>query len=197
MPTDGSLLASLQFYSLALTLLHTSPCLQVSAAMKKAGLGSCDLIIGIDFTASNEWQGRKTFNGESLHSLQGNKIYNPYQRVIAILGETLEPFAGKKRAIPAFGFGDVKTQDHALFPLKDDWSSCNGFYEVLQCYNKAAARVILSGPTSFAPIIRKAIEVMKLKRTYYVLVIIADGQMRVEEPTIQVSSACANEGQTN
>ena len=39
------------------------------------------IVFGIDLSASNEWQGRKTFQGQSLHKTQGNKIYNPYQKV--------------------------------------------------------------------------------------------------------------------
>jgi hypothetical protein len=40
------------------------------------------IAFGIDLSASNEWQGRKTFQGQSLHKTQTNKIYNPYQKVI-------------------------------------------------------------------------------------------------------------------
>ena len=39
------------------------------------------IIFGIDLSASNEWQGRKTFERQSLHKTQANKIFNPYQRV--------------------------------------------------------------------------------------------------------------------
>jgi hypothetical protein len=39
------------------------------------------IIFGIDLSASNEWQGRKTFSGNSLHKTQANKIFNPYQKV--------------------------------------------------------------------------------------------------------------------
>lgn len=38
------------------------------------------IAFGIDLSASNEWQGRKTFQGQSLHKTQ-NKVYNPYQKV--------------------------------------------------------------------------------------------------------------------
>ncbi len=39
------------------------------------------IAFGIDLSASNEWKGRKTFNGQSLHKTLTNKIYNPYQKV--------------------------------------------------------------------------------------------------------------------
>lgn len=150
---------------------------------------------GIDFTASNEWQGRTTFGGQSLHATHGNRVFNPYQRVIAILGETLEPFAGEKKLIPTYGFGDIRTQDHGIFPLKDDavdGAPCRGIYEVLHFYNRVSKAVVLSGPTSFAPIIRKAIEIVRLKNDYHILVIIADGQMSVELPTIDAIVTASN-----
>ncbi len=40
------------------------------------------IMFGIDLSASNEWHGQKTFQGQSLHKTQTNKIYNPYQKVI-------------------------------------------------------------------------------------------------------------------
>lgn len=45
-------------------------------------------------------------------------------------------------------------------------------------YENIAPAVELSGPTSFAPLIRKAIEIVKDSgRQYHCLVIIADGQV--------------------
>ena len=41
--------------------------------MKQAGLGQSRLILGIDFTASNEWQGRASLKGHSLHTLSSTK----------------------------------------------------------------------------------------------------------------------------
>ena len=56
---------------------------EVSEACRRAGLEASNLIIGVDFTASNEWQGRKSFGQNCLHKLSGSKIYNPYQKVRA------------------------------------------------------------------------------------------------------------------
>lgn len=39
------------------------------------------ITFGIDLSASNQWHGRRCFQGQSLHQIQTNKIYNPYQKV--------------------------------------------------------------------------------------------------------------------
>ncbi|XP_014677348.1 PREDICTED: E3 ubiquitin-protein ligase RGLG1-like [Priapulus caudatus] len=165
---------------------HFSTLSEVSAAIQRAGLDRCNLIIGIDFTASNEWQGRTTFGGQSLHATHPTKrLFNPYQKVIAIVGETLEPFADDKKLIPTFGFGDVATRDRDVFTFHNDGSPSEGVYDVLQSYNRIVRDVVLSGPTSFAPLIRRAINIVKITGRYHILVVVADGQMAVESPTMQ------------
>ena len=71
-------------------------CIQsVSRAILEAGVSKASLVLGIDMTASNEWQGRLTFNRNSLHKIhpiRPDSVYNPYQRVINIIGKTLLPF---------------------------------------------------------------------------------------------------------
>lgn len=42
---------------------------QFTKALRNAGLEKCNLLLAIDFTKSNEWQGTNTFNGKCLHSL--------------------------------------------------------------------------------------------------------------------------------
>lgn len=56
------------------------------------------VIIGVDFTGSNEDSGKVTFNGKNLHTIDPN-ILNPYQEVIEIVGKTLEPFDDVKENI--------------------------------------------------------------------------------------------------
>ena len=86
---------------------------EVANAIKTAGLQNSQLIFGIDFTISNLENGLKTFNGRSLHFCD-DEIKNPYQKVIEILGKTLECFDVDGR-IPAFGFGDSTTKDRKVF----------------------------------------------------------------------------------
>jgi len=79
---------------------------QVKAALQLAGLESSNLIIGVDFTKSNEWTGKRCFNGRSLHHLGGPP--NPYEQAISIIGKTLSGF-DEDNQIPCFGFGDSKS----------------------------------------------------------------------------------------
>ena len=87
-------------------------------------------MLGIDYTASNKYQGEESFGGKSLHSINIDQL-NPYQQVITVMGKTLEPFA-TSGYIPAFGFGDIMTSDQKVFRLKKDSSNedCRSFSEV-------------------------------------------------------------------
>ncbi|XP_077998287.1 uncharacterized protein LOC144451350 [Glandiceps talaboti] len=153
---------------------------EVTRALQKAGLESCNLIFGVDYTASNEWQGEQTFNGHSLHSLNASQP-NPYQQVITILGNTLAPL-DDDGIIPTFGFGDESTRDKRVFPFKQN-GYCFGIGEVLQHYNEITANIRLSGPTNFAPLIYQAVDIVKQTHAYHILVIIADGQVTTERAT--------------
>lgn len=148
---------------------------QVTVALRESGLESSNLIIGIDFTKSNEWTGKVSFNNKSLHAI-GNSV-NPYEKAISIIGKTLSPF-DEDNLIPCFGFGDVTTHDQDVFSFHSDHSPCHGFEEVLACYKKIVPNLQLSGPTSYGPVIDAAVDIVE--RTggqYHVLVIIADGQV--------------------
>ena len=137
---------------------------EVARAIKLAGITKSDIIIGVDFSASNEWQGRKSYSCHSLHDVSNSKTFNPYQRVLSIIGSTLEQF-DSDHMIPVYGFGDKLTKDEAVFPFKEMGTSCVGFIDVLEKYHRVARTVRLGGPTSFEPIIRKAIEIVKEKQS--------------------------------
>lgn len=148
---------------------------QVISALREAGLESSNLILGIDFTKSNEWTGKYSFHRKSLHAIGSTP--NPYEQAISIIGRTLTPF-DEDNLIPCFGFGDATTHEQYVFSFYPDQRSCNGFEESLARYREIVPHLKLSGPTSFAPVIDAAIDIVeKTNWQYHVLVIIADGQV--------------------
>lgn len=148
---------------------------QVTTALRDAGLESSNLIVGVDFTKSNEWTGKVSFNNRCLHAIGDTP--NPYEKAISIIGKTLSPF-DEDNLIPCFGFGDATTHDDAVFSFHSDHSPCNGFEEVLSCYRKIVPNLRLSGPTSYGPVIEAAIDIVESSGgQFHVLLIIADGQV--------------------
>lgn len=163
--------------------------------LKKSGLESSRMIIGIDFTQSNERNGEKSFDGKSLHDITG---LNPYQEVITILGKTLASFDEDGEFL-CYGFGDSKTKDKAVCNLLrynndrcKESARCKSLNEVLDTYNHAIQTLKLSGPTSFTPLIKKAIETCKQEKQYYVLVIITDGETMTPEEDAQTIVEASN-----
>lgn len=87
------------------------------------------------------------------------------------------------------------TTDKSVFPFLPNEQPCNGFEQVLARYSEIVPFIQLSGPTNFAPLIHKAINIVKQTKgyvllptvpysnRYHILLIIADGQVSVEEPT--------------
>ncbi|XP_022729328.1 E3 ubiquitin-protein ligase RGLG2-like [Durio zibethinus] len=148
---------------------------QVTDALAHAGLESSNLIVGIDFTKSNEWTGARSFHRRSLHHIGDEQ--NPYEQAISIIGKTLSSF-DEDNLIPCFGFGDASTHDQEVFSFYPDERFCNGFEEVLSRYRETVPNLRLAGPTSFAPIIEMAITIVEQSGgQYHVLLIIADGQV--------------------
>jgi len=126
-----------------------------------------------------------------MHKLFTTKL-NPYQQVIRIIGRTLEDFDDDK-LIYSYGFGDETTTNRTVFPFFAD-RACNGLQEVENRYIEITPHVILRGPTNFAPIIREAIRIVNEKKSYHILIIIADGQVANEYDTRQAivdASNCA------
>ncbi|OIT29943.1 e3 ubiquitin-protein ligase rglg1 [Nicotiana attenuata] len=149
---------------------------QVTDALARAGLESSNLIVGIDFTKSNEWTGARSFQGKSLHHIADNQ-QNPYEQAISIIGRTLSKF-DEDNLIPCFGFGDASTHDQQVFSFYPDEEVCYGFEQVLSRYRELVPQLRLAGPTSFAPIIEMAISIVEQSGgQYHVLLIIADGQV--------------------
>ncbi|GLU11354.1 hypothetical protein SLE2022_281090 [Rubroshorea leprosula] len=148
---------------------------EVTVALAQAGLESSNLIVGIDFTKSNEWTGARAFHRKSLHHV--GEGLNPYEQAISIIGKTLAAF-DEDNMIPCYGFGDASTHDQDVFSFLPDERFCHGFVEVLSRYREIVPHLRLAGPTSFAPIIEMAMTIVEQSGgQYHVLLIIADGQV--------------------
>ena len=84
---------------------------------------SCELIVGVDFTKSNTWTGKASFDGQCLHSLSAGM--NPYEHAISAVARTLRDF-DDDNLIPAFGFGDQSTGDQTVFHFNKGGEPCLG-----------------------------------------------------------------------
>jgi len=160
---------------------------EVQRELERAGLESSQLIIGIDYTKSNKYNGRHTFGGKCLHSIDPNgKVLNPYQLVVRAIGRTLEHF-DDDHVIPTFGFGDSRTTNKEVFPFGGVHGKRApvGVYEVLARYNEITPKLTLSGPTNFAPLIKAAVRIVRDSKAFHILLIIADGQVTDERKTIR------------
>eukprot|EP00243_Klebsormidium_subtile_P005029 TRINITY_DN1964_c0_g1_i2.p1 TRINITY_DN1964_c0_g1~~TRINITY_DN1964_c0_g1_i2.p1 ORF type:complete len:313 (-),score=47.63 TRINITY_DN1964_c0_g1_i2:422-1360(-) len=95
----------------------------------------------------------------------------------SIIGRTLADF-DDDNLIPCYGFGDGTTHDQRVFSFFPDDRPCNGFEEALARYRAIIPHVKLAGPTSFAPIIDRAVSIVEASGgQYHILLIIADGQV--------------------
>ncbi|GMH34196.1 hypothetical protein BSKO_02030 [Bryopsis sp. KO-2023] len=148
---------------------------EVQQGLREAGLESSQLIVGLDFTKSNEWSGQKTFNSRCLHSI--SQTMNPYEHALSIIAKTMAPF-DDDNLIPCYGFGDLTSKDKKVFSFFPDNRPANGLHGAMMRYRQIAPHVQLSGPTSFAPILRQAMRtVLENGNEYHILVIVADGQV--------------------
>ena len=126
----------------------------------------------------------------NLHAFDGIDK-NPYQQVLSIMCKSLAPF-DDDQLIDAYGFGDSLTTNKSVFPFYTHYSNgittdiqCYKLEGVLERYTGLVPELKFSGPTSFAPIIRKAIELVRIRKEYHILLIIADGAVDDKQATIQ------------
>lgn len=162
---------------------------EVTQALRQAGLESSQLIVGVDFTGSNQVTGQKSFGGRCLHDTTHGT--NPYQRSLSIIAKVLADF-DDDNLIPAYGFGDHRTNDKAVFSFKDNDEPCAGLDGVLERYNAIAPCVDLQGPTSFAPLIRQCIQTVRETGEYHILLIVADGQVNCVKETADAIVEASN-----
>ncbi len=96
---------------------------------------------------------------------------------------------------PPCRFGDKRTTDQSVFALsaREDAPELPGFAAVLDCYTAVTPTITLDGPTSYAPLIYRAMEHVRSgpKSTFTILLIITDGAVTNEEETREAIVAAA------
>jgi hypothetical protein len=153
---------------------------EVTAALRKAGLEKSQMIVGVDFTQSNNWKGKSSFGRRCLHDVSEPASPKPYLQALSIIPKALWDF-DDDHMIPAYGFGDAQTGSHDVFSFQDNDIPCKGLTGCEQRYKEIAATANLSGPTSFAPLINQAVKIVCETNEYHILLILADGQVSDEE----------------
>lgn len=149
---------------------------ELSSALHKAGLETSQLIVGVDFTGSNVQTGAISYGGRCLHDISDRSCPNPYEQVLTIMAKTLYDF-DDDHLIPTYGFGDATTCQRRVFSFEKNDKPCKGLPGCIQRYREITRAVNLSGPTSFGPLIRQAIKVVRNTLEYHILLIVADGQV--------------------
>jgi len=152
---------------------------ELTTALRRAGMEQSQLVVGVDFTGSNQTNGRHSFSGRSLHDVSDPATPNPYVQALNIIGKALWNF-DDDHLIPAYGFGDLHTGSEGVFSFLPDDKPCKGLVGMAQRYEEIAKSVTLAGPTSFSPIIRQAIKLVQKTNEYHILLIVADGQVTKE-----------------
>jgi len=144
-----------------------------------------NMLVAIDFTGSN---GDPRVPG-TLHYGSG-QLVNNYIQAIQAVGNIVVEYDSDKM-IPAYGFGakpNVSSQVSHCFPLSGNWHSEEvwGIEGVIQAYSSCFSRgVVLSGPTYFAEVIRKAgAMASRHPNTYSILLLITDGEVNDMQNTI-------------
>lgn len=153
---------------------------ELTAALRRAGLEKSQLVVGVDFTSSNEWNGKQSYGGRSLHDITDESCPNPYVQALTIIAQALWDF-DDDHMIPVYGFGDLHTSSHNVFSFQANDKPCKGLVACTNRYKDIAKTVKLAGPTSFAPLIRQAVKLVRDTNEYHILVIVADGEVSKDQ----------------
>lgn len=140
-----------------------------------------NMVIGIDFTGSN--LNRAT--GVNLHDK--NFQFNQYFITISEISKIVLAFDTDKE-VPMFGFGAIINE--AYYSKVSDCFALNGnifrpeaigFEGIEQTYKNAIGKIMLAGPTRFAPILKLWNEMVIFESSrnssrYYTFLLLTDGR---------------------
>lgn len=109
---------------MSLPSAHSQSANYTHAPLRNAHMESSDLIIGIDYTKSNTWQGERTFAGRRLHYISPD-ARNPYEKVIELVGNNLVEILDNDCILPCFRFGDTETRGERVLSIFEEGASTN------------------------------------------------------------------------
>jgi hypothetical protein len=134
-------------------------------------LEDLEIIVGVDATASNADTGKRTFQGRNLHDVTPGLTPNPYYTVLRAAAKFLErDVCGE--GIPLCYFGSRTANSLGGC---EEVKVCRGVEDLCATYCTTIVNQSLCGPTSFVPLIQKAIEQCVEERQFHILLIITDG----------------------
>ena len=193
----ASVLDNYKWESKAGIILFKNVSIERRASFLDYLFGGCQisLALAIDFTGSNG-----DFDmPSSLHYM--NPATNQYMKAIRAIGDILQEYDSDKN-IPVFGFGaklpGFRSVSHC-FALNGNifGPEVHTIDGVLEVYKKNLPKLVFSGPTNFAEIIRYFGDFAYwhvsngLRFNYFVLLIMTDGQITDMENTIDEVVRCS------
>ena len=151
-----------------------------------------NLIIGIDFTASNLTPN----DPKSLH-YGGSNMPSQYERAIKSCG-TILAYYDHDQNFAVYGFGGRPPGENMVnhcFNLNLQNSPyINTIDNVVDEYKNNVFKILFDGPTFFAPLITNAVNLIKIEMSnepkYHILMILTDGRINDEQDTIDVLVNC-------
>ncbi|TNJ28051.1 Phospholipid-binding Copine Family Protein [Giardia muris] len=150
---------------------------QLIASIRQVGVTRMQMIVGIDYSKSNEWTGERSY-GHKLHDLSVSET--PYEKVIRIMSLVVHEF-DEDDIYPVYRFGCVNTRGSSVLPLmypSQEDPHFAGFDGVCTAYRQITPHIRMSGPTTFGPLIAQAIEISKVcPGQMFILLILTDGDV--------------------
>jgi hypothetical protein len=162
------------------------------------------MVVAIDFTGSNGAINKPS----SLHYWDPTgQTFNQYQHVIASVGGIVESYDTDKM-FPVVGFGASQMGPDGLYgPVSHCFSlnplglEVHGIGGVLQAYANILPQLKFSGPTLFAPLLEKTLDLLNTpawqctqsRQKYTILLIITDGEIVDMPETINMLVRCSDQ----
>jgi len=160
---------------------------QIQNFFEEKGLGNVDLIFATDFSEKSFKMGNLPYHhSENLHKKFDNFGQTPFEKVVEIFSKSLDHFS-QDNYVYSFGFND------SIFPLKksslNEELPCIRYEDVQETYEnfikKGIYELNTSNKINLAPIIYKALEIVKRENSYHLLCVVITGNVSDKKEAIE------------